>query len=207
MNIYIKPKKKVSVYQRERITVKDVAQVFTEKSLGARIEKIELIRIKDKGRRNYLVSVMDIVEAIDKAFPGHSISNLGEIDTIVDYSPKPEKEKMLINVLKLAFVCLVLISGSATAIMSFHSEAQIPLVFENLYFIFFGQRVQNPMIIDLPYSIGLAVGIIVFFNHFSGKKLTNDPTPIEVELSTYEMEVTDNVIDALNAERDKNGNS
>ena len=33
-------------------------------------------------------------------------------------------------------------------------------------------------------SFGL--GIIVFFNHFSRKKLHNDPTPIEIEICTYE---------------------
>ena len=82
--------------------------------------------------------------------------------------------------------------------MSFHSDAQISTVFENYYYIFFNEKIENPMLIDLPYSIGLAVGIIVFFNHFSGKKLTDDPTPIEVEMSVYESEVTDNIIDTLN---------
>lgn len=85
--------------------------------------------------------------------------------------------------------------------MSFHSDAQMATVFENYYYIFFNEKVENPMIIDLPYSIGLAVGIIVFFNHFSGKKVTDDPTPIEVEMSNYESEVTDNIIDTLNTER------
>ncbi len=60
------------------------------------------------------------------------------------------------------------------------------------------------MLIDLPYSIGLAAGIIVFFNHFSGKKLTDDPTPIEVEMSVYEKEVADNLIDTLNKKRGEN---
>ena len=79
-------------------------------------------------------------------------------------------------------------------------------VFENYYYIFFGERVENPAIIDLPYAIGLAVGIIVFFNHIGNKKLTSDPTPIEVELSVYENDVTANIVDTLNKEK-KNDNT
>ena len=98
-------------------------------------------------------------------------------------------------------MCIVLFAGSATAIMSFHSDAQMATVFENYYYIFFNERVENPAIIDLPYAIGLAVGIVVFFNHLGSKKLTSDPTPIEVELSIYEDDVNTNIIDTLNKEK------
>ena len=89
--------------------------------------------------------------------------------------------------------------------MSFHSDAQMSTVFENYYYIFFGERIENPAIINLPYAFGLAVGIIVFFNHLGNKKLTSDPTPIEVELSVYEDDVNTNIVDTLNKEK-SNGN-
>lgn len=89
-----------------------------------------------------------------------------------------------------------------TAIMSFHSDSQMPAVFQTMYRIFFGVESTKPYIIYVPYSIGLAVGIIVFFNHFMGKSITNDPTPIEVQMSTYEKESTDSVIDRLNKEKE-----
>jgi hypothetical protein len=38
----------------------------------------------------------------------------------------------------------------------------------------------------------------VFYNHAFGRKLSDDPTPLEVEMSNYENEVTDTVRDALN---------
>ncbi|HAX34118.1 MAG TPA: stage V sporulation protein AA, partial [Tyzzerella sp.] len=41
-------------------------------------------------------------------------------------------------------------------------------------------------------------GIIVFFNHFSKITLTQDPTPIEIEMTTYEKETNASVIDHLN---------
>ena len=42
------------------------------------------------------------------------------------------------------------------------------------------------------------------FNHFGSKKITDDPTPIEVELSTYEDDVTHTITDVLNEKRNKN---
>ena len=42
---------------------------------------------------------------------------------------------------------------------------------------------------EVSYSIGLAAGIIIFFNHIGGRRLTKDPTPIEVEMAIYEEDV------------------
>ena len=205
MDIYIKPNKKVSISKRSKIYVEDIADISAPDNLKKKIKRIKIMEIKEKIKKNYLISVIDIINAIDKALPGHTINNVGEIATIIEYSPQPEKENVFIRIIKIFFVVLVLFTGSSTAIMSFHSDAQMSTVFENYYYIFFNEKIENPIMINLPYSLGLAVGIIVFFNHFSGKKLTNDPTPIEVEMTVYESEVTDNIIDTLNSNNGKNG--
>ena len=33
------------------------------------------------------------------------------------------------------------------------------------------------------------MGILVFFNHIGKKKITSDPTPIQVEMRKYEQDV------------------
>lgn len=43
--------------------------------------------------------------------------------------------------------------------------------------------------LEVSYSIGLAAGIIVFFNHVGGRRITKDPTPIEVSIRNYEEDV------------------
>lgn len=207
MDIYIKPVKKVQVTKKQHIYIRDIAEVVAEGKLAERVKNIKLMEIKEKNEKSYLISVIDIISKINAVLPGNTINNVGEIDTIVEYSTKGKSENKLWLYLKVTFVAIILFTGSATAIMSFHSDAQMSTVFDNYYYIFFKEQATNPIIIDLPYSIGLAVGIIVFFNHFSGKKITNDPTPIEVEMSTYESEVTDNIIDTLNTERLNNDES
>ena len=41
------------------------------------------------------------------------------------------------------------------------------------------------------YAVGISVGITLFFNHFSKKRLSDDPTPVEVEFADYEKKVED----------------
>ena len=40
----------------------------------------------------------------------------------------------------------------------------------------------------------LAAGILLFFNHFASWKITEDPTPIEVEMSLYEENLNKTII-------------
>lgn len=206
MDIYIKPEKKIKFQKTGTIHIKDIAEVYSESTLRKKAENIKIMEIKEEKNKSYLISVIDIINAIDRALPGNTISNVGEMDTIVEYEKPRNKNKFWLYT-KIFFVALVLFAGSATAIMSFHSDAQMATVFENYYYIFFGERVENPAIIDLPYAIGLATGIVVFFNHLGNKKLTSDPTPIEVEMSVYEDEVNTNIIDTLNKEKNNGGNN
>ena len=206
MEIFIKPSKKVSLTHRSTVHLKDVAEICVAGGNERDIKDIVLLNINSDKSSQYMVSAIDMIKKVAEVFPDANIQCLGETETLIDYyTSKPEKTGGAIEKLKTAFVCIVLFGGAMTAIMSFHSDAQMPAVFQNMYRIFFGIEATKPYIIYIPYSIGLAVGIIVFFNHFGLKKITEDPTPIEVEMTTYEKESDESVIDRL--EKEKNNGS
>ena len=50
-------------------------------------------------------------------------------------------------------------------------------------------------LMEAGYSVGLAIGILVFFNHIAVKKLNTDPTPLEVEMRLYEENICKTLID------------
>ena len=205
MEIFIKPSKKVSLTHRSTVHLKDVAEICVAGGNEKDIKDIVLLNIDFDKSSQYMISAIDIIKKVAEVFPDANIQCLGETETLIDYTSGPEKTGGAIEKLKTAFVCIVLFGGAMTAIMSFHSDAQMPAVFQNMYRIFFGIEATKPYIIYIPYSIGLAVGIIVFFNHFGLKKITEDPTPIEVEMTTYEKESDESVIDRL--EKEKNNGS
>ena len=49
--------------------------------------------------------------------------------------------------------------------------------------------------LEFMYSIGMIVGILIFFNHFGGKKFSVDPTPMEVEMRLYENDIQTTLIE------------
>ena len=55
-------------------------------------------------------------------------------------------------------------------------------------------------ILEISYSIGLASGIILFFNHIGGRRITKDPTPIEVEMRIYEDQVNNALVETADRE-------
>ena len=200
MEIYIKPAKKVYICMRKSVYLKDVADVYTKSPQKSEINNLIVLQIKDETHHTEVISVIDIIKLLDIKFPGNTVVNVGENDVVVDFTPKPKKNSKFANFLKIMIIAVITFIGSATAIMSFNSEGQIPRVLENFYYIFFRINKINPAIVTIPYSIGICLGIIVFFNHFSKAKLTIDPSPIEVEMTTYEKETIESIID--NKERE-----
>lgn len=201
MDIYIKPVEKVQVVQKRNVQLRDVAEVFLDGQTAGEAEKLVVFRIPEGKKKTYLVSVMDIIRELSRQYPGASISNVGEMDILVEYLPEPERKMPLWTAVKVLIICLIVFAGATTTIMCFHSDTQLPLIFQNMYYIFFGENRDMPAVLSVPYSIGLGLGIIIFFNHFSKITLTEDPTPIEIEMTTYEKEANASIIDALERKR------
>ena len=94
-----------------------------------------------------------------------------------------------------------LFSGAAFSIMAFHNDVGITALFGQVYHFFTGRTSDGFTILELSYSLGLGAGILLFFNHFGKRKITSDPTPLEVEMRTYEDEIDTTLIESR--ERDE----
>ena len=167
--------------------------------VAKKVNNLKLMDINQSNekKKSYLISVTDIIKIIKKKYPDYTVNNVGEMDTLVQYASKKSQDRKWLKWLRVAMVVAVLFVGSSTAIMSFHTDGQMPKIFETYYRMFYGEEKSNPRIVSIPYSIGIAVGIMMFYNHFLGKKVTDDPTPIEVEMELYEKDVTDTVVEVL----------
>ena len=204
VDIYIKPMEKVQVVGKKEVFLEDVAEVFFGGKQRSDTGKTLVFRIPSDGKKTYLLSVIDLIQALHRKYPEVTVNNVGETDILVEYLPKAEQKSKLWIWGKVAFVALILFIGAATTIMCFHTDVQLPLIFQNIYYIIFGENREMPPILSIPYSIGLGLGIIIFFNHFSKASLTDDPTPIEIEMTTYEKETNASVIDYLGKRKDTN---
>ena len=80
--------------------------------------------------------------------------------------------------------------------MAFNNDIGITNLFGQLYRQFTGEASDGFTVLEVTYSLGVGIGILVYFNHFSRKKRTTDPSPLEVEMRTYEDEVDTTLIEA-----------
>jgi stage V sporulation protein AA len=200
MDIYIKPVEKLSETMKKTITLEEMAQIVAPEKILEKLKKLKVLAIDADKERNYLIDITDLIRIIQKAVPEASIINVGAQNTVVAYNPQLKRQNPIIKAIMTAFVSLVLLAGSSTAIMSFHTDAQIPQVFKNYHKMFFGEETDSPSIIYISYSIGLAAGIVIFFNHFFGKKIMEDPTPIDVEMALYDHDVTETIVELLSGQ-------
>ena len=206
MDIYIKPNEKITVTGRKIDYLKEIGEIWIPEQSTACIENLVVFEIPENIEKTYLISVMDIIKAITLKLPDATVNNVGEMDILVEYQQKQKAINKLWLYTKITAIAIILFSGASTSIMSFHSDAQIPKIFQNYYYIFFGEYNDMPLILAIPYTIGLGVGIILFFNHFSKIYVTKDPTPIEIEMTTYEKETNTSIIDALNRKQKSGDN-
>lgn len=95
--------------------------------------------------------------------------------------------------IKCICIGIVIFFGSGFSIMAFHNDIGIVDLFEQIYEQVVGSAPEHIGGLEIGYSIGLALGILTFFNHVSLKKRENDPTPLQVEVSKYEQDVEDTV--------------
>ena len=91
--------------------------------------------------------------------------------------------------------CTTCFFGTAFTIMAYHNDIGIVMLFREVYHIFMGYYPEGPNVLETSYSIGLGLGIVLFYNHIGKRKLTKDPTPIEVAMYQYEQDVDYALID------------
>lgn len=93
--------------------------------------------------------------------------------------------------IKITLVCIIVFIGAAFAIMTFNEDVSVGELFEKLYMIIDGESDIGIQVLQVTYSIGIAVGITVFYNHFGSRKSEGEPTPIELKMKQYEEDVNE----------------
>ena len=190
--------KSATVYFRcERYVEVQAADVFlkdlgslqcADRNVAAKLKSLKVKHFRKDKQRRCVISSMRLIALMEKTCPDIQVQWLGEPDVLVEWVDV-NKHKAWQQWLKIVLVCLVSLCGTAFTIMAYHNDVGINEVFEEVYRMVMNREPQGPNVLEVSYSIGLALGIIVFYNHIGGRRLTKDPTPIEVAMRNYEYDV------------------
>lgn len=182
-----------------KVKVADICQVWCkDKTCMDRVNNITLYEFKPREeKRTYkkVFSILDVIDKISEVFPDVTVISLGESEFVVEYTSKIGGTGWK-NAAKIVVVCVLVFFGSAFTIMAFNNDISITGVFEHFYSQILGKEKPVFSELELFYSIGLAVGIVGFFNHIGNKKLSDDVTPIEVEMNKHRKDTYETIIDS-----------
>ena len=99
------------------------------------------------------------------------------------------------DILKVIFISLASFFGAAFSIMTFNTDVDVGTLFKQIYQQVTGNISSGFTILEISYSIGLAAGVLFFFNHFGKKKFSADPTPMQVQMRQYEDDVNTTLLE------------
>ena len=179
----------------------DLVDILAEDNLKERLKSMEVLEVIGD-RPVILISALEIIRKIKDEVPGANVFYIGDkyIAVKVDLSDRVNDKKCFV-IAKVVAVWLVLFIGAGMAIMNFHSDVNMGQAQEEIYTMITGKVSKQPLVMQIPYSLGIGAGMGVFFNHFSRKKTFIEPSPLNVEMMSYEKGVYDYVIEKLKEQK------
>lgn len=186
--------------QHPHVYLQDIARLScTDSKVLNRLRVLPVANLDSSKPGRYVMSVMDLVDMIQKKEPDLTVTPLGETDFILTYQ-KESVPGVLFRWIKIFFVCLATFFGAAFSIMTFNTDVDVGTLFQQIYFQVTGKISSGFTILEISYSIGLAIGVLFFFNHFNHMKFSADPTPMQVQMRKYEDDVNTTILEDLNRE-------
>ena len=191
VTIYVKASGNCIVYDKNT-TLGDVLKIeCTNTAILRAVKQMELYRFNHE--HSVVFSILKVIEIIHKEYPNTEVVNCGESDFIVEYQKSTVKSKIWERI-KLILIAIIVFFGSAFTIMTFNEDAGLDVIFARVYDSVSGDPEGNGWL-EVCYSLGLPLGILLFFNHFASAKLSNDPTPLQIQMRQYEQQEDTTIIE------------
>lgn len=188
--VYLRMRNRIQKKLHDKVLLKDLAQIVADPSLTAILQEICVYKISEQDRNIIVIDSIQLLRKIRKMNENIEIQLIGPAQTIIEVIFK----RKIMSIPLFIIVWLLLFTGSALTIMNFHEDVSMQYVHQRLYKMITGKDVDKPLIFQIPYSIGLGLGMIIFFNHVFKKRLNEEPSPLEVEVFNYQQSIDQYVI-------------
>ncbi|WP_169832959.1 stage V sporulation protein AA [Geosporobacter ferrireducens] len=194
-SIYIQVRDGFTAKEGSLIRVGDIATLLMQDQQNKEIIlNLPLLKAEKKAPSYIVVSILTIIEKIQERYKNVHIYPVGksEILVSVESERKPIRKSWLYT--KIAIVGFTLFVGTGLAIMNFHADVNMAEAHRQIYAMITGIDTNKPLILQIPYSLGIGIGMALFFNHIIPKKVRDEPSPMEVEMYSYKKGVNDYIL-------------
>ena len=187
VNVYLKCLRSAKVSSAD-VYLKDVCSLrCADVFVSAKLRAIKIWHFGKKDPKRHVVSALRLIELME------------ETDVLIerDGGKKPVAP---FQFLKIAAVCLISFMGTAFTIMAYHNDIGINAIFTMGYRMLLGEEPHGINAMEVAYSVGVALGMLLFFNHAGVGTITEDPTPIQVAMRNYEKDVDSALVETAGRE-------
>ncbi|GBF72706.1 hypothetical protein PA598K_00971 [Paenibacillus sp. 598K] len=188
--VYLRLRKRITLAPGGELKLADIARLVATGRRARELGDLTIYRHAPEHGNRYVIDILHIIQRIRTAEPTLTIEPYGDPQVLVMISDKPGKPRMVV----LMFAWLLLFFGSGLAIMNFHADVSMQQVHIRLSELLTGHSIRHPLWFQIPYSLGVGIGMVLFFNHLFRKRFNEEPNPLEVELYMYEENVNACVI-------------
>ena len=183
--------------EHPHVYLQDIARLSCSNSkILNRLRVMPVVNLPPDKPGRYVFSVMDLITQIQQKEPDLEISPIGEPNFIITFKNKPGPG-LLWEWVKILFIGLSTFFGAGFSIMTFNADVDVEKLFQQIYFQVTGQNSSGFTPLEIAYSAGLGLGILFFFNHFGHRKITADPTPMQVQMRKYEDDVNTTITENI----------
>lgn len=168
----------------------DVAQLAGDSSVVELLQNEIVYKITAHDKTHVVIDVMKVIEIIQQKASHVQINLLGSGQTLVEIIYEKKKTHPIF----FGLVWLLLFIGATLAIIYFHEDVSMQQVHQRLYYMITGEINAQPLLFQIPYSLGLGLGMVLFFNHVFQKRINEEPSPLEVEMFQYQQSLDQYVI-------------
>ncbi len=198
IKVYLLINPKAAVDIRSNIYIKDIGMVYSHnKLIKTKIENLSVYKTKEEEDWIKITSI-DIIERLVDRYPNLEIEIIGQNEVLIEIKSR-EKSNRLFQFAKVVAIFILLFFGAGMTIMNFHTDVNMDETLEIIYYTLTGEKNSNPLILTISYSIGLGLGVIVFFNRILSKSLRRrkEPGPMEIEVFNYDKEMEEYILNDI----------
>lgn len=196
--VFVLLEKKFAADVDENILIKDIGTVYCkDENIQKKIENLKLIKTKKEEDWDYIDNTY-VTNKILEYNPQLDINILGATDVLIEIKSQ-EPDNKIFQFIKVAFVSIILFLGSGIAIVNFYEDVNMIASLNKIYYSITGINKSKPMIFTIPYTLGLGLGVIIFFSRVisSSKRRKKEPGPMELELYLYDSDMEDYILDDI----------
>ena len=185
-DIYLIPKKvKPFNVNIKNIYLKDIYAVYP-KNKESLLDNIIIRNYKDNNLRYDVIHLGEVIEKINEKLPMVKINFLKADDTVIFFDNyKKDRTKYL----RVAIVSIVVLMGSVMGIMNFHADVNMYASQYKMVDVLTRDAKRYLPYFQIPYSIGIGIGVALFFNKFIPTYSKYEPSPMELKMISLNKEI------------------